>query len=68
MIYDHLADIVRIYHECEVGREKSVLRITVWHHEVCRVMINNAPEGQIFVSHEHTNSGLFFLLNIDFLF
>ena len=28
--------IIRIYHECEGGIEKSVPRITVgWHHEAC---------------------------------
>ena len=25
-------DNIRIYHECEGGIEKSILRITVWHH------------------------------------
>ena len=64
IIYDHLTNIVRIYHVCELWRDKSVLRITVWHHEACRVMTNGAPEGQIFASHDHTNSGFFFLLNI----
>ena len=39
---------IRINHEC-VGRiEKSVPRIAIWHHEACRVMTNNDPEGQIF--------------------
>ena len=42
--------------------EKSVLRIIVWHHEACRVMANGDREGQIFLSHPHTNNGLFFLL------
>ena len=27
--------IKRIHHECEVGIEKFVPRITVWHHEAC---------------------------------
>ena len=27
-----------IHHECEGGIEKSVLRITHWHHEACRLM------------------------------
>ena len=39
--------IVRIYHEWEGGIEKSVPRITDWHHEACRVMTNGDPEGQI---------------------
>ena len=30
--------IIRIYHMCEGRIEKSVLRITVWHHEACRVI------------------------------
>ena len=34
---------IRIYHECEGGKEKSVPRITVWHHEACRVMTNGDP-------------------------
>ena len=25
--------IIRIFHECEVLIDKSVLRVTVWHHE-----------------------------------
>ena len=33
-------------HECEDGIEKSVPRITVWHHEACRVMTNGVHEGQ----------------------
>ena len=32
---------IRIYHECEDGIEKSVPRITDWHHEACRVMTND---------------------------
>ena len=30
--------------------EKSVPRITVWHHEACRVMPNSDCEGRIFLS------------------
>ena len=26
---------IRIYHVCEGGLEKSVPRITVWHHKAC---------------------------------
>ena len=52
---------IRIYHECEGGIEKSVLRITYWHPEACRVMANGDCEGWIFLSHSHTNNGLFFL-------
>ena len=46
----------------------SVLRITIWHHEACQAMINGDPEKQIFISHPHTNNGIFFLLSIDVLF
>ena len=34
-----LIKIIRIHHECEGGIEKSVPRITDWHHESCKVMI-----------------------------
>ena len=37
-----------IYHECESSIEKSVPRITVWHHEACRVMTNGDPKGMFF--------------------
>ena len=59
--------IIRIYHECEGRIEKSVPRITVWHHEACRVMTNGDPEGWIFLSYRHTNNVFFFLLTTDFL-
>ena len=36
---------IRIYHKCEDRIEKSVPRITDWHHEACRVMTNGDPEG-----------------------
>ena len=47
---------------CE--KEKSVQRITVWHHEACRVMTHSDPEGRIFLSYTHMNNGLFFLLTM----
>ena len=59
-----LVYVIRIYQECEGSIEKSVPRITVWHHETCRVMTNGDPEGRIFLSHLHTNNGFFFLLTI----
>ena len=37
---------IRIHHECEGGIEKSVPRINVWDHKVCRVMTNSDYEGQ----------------------
>ena len=59
--------IIKIYHECESRIEKSVPRITDWHHEAGRVMTSSDPEGQIYLSHTHTKNGIFFLLPIDFL-
>ena len=59
---------IRIYHECEGGIEKSVPRITDWHHEACRVMTNGDPKEQIFLSYPHMNNGFFFLLTNVFLF
>ena len=41
-------DGIRIYHECEGGIEKSVARITNWHHEAYRVMTKGDREGWIF--------------------
>ena len=54
--------IIRIYHECKGRIETFVPRITVRHHDACRVMTNGDPEGQIFLSYPHTNNGFFFLL------
>ena len=31
-------NIIRIYHECEVGIEKSIRRIAVWHHMACQLI------------------------------
>ena len=47
----------KINHKYEDGIEKSVLRITNWHHEVA-----GDREGRIFLSHTQTNNGFFFLL------
>ena len=38
---------IRIYHEC--GLEKSIPRITDWHHEACRVMTNCDRENVFFL-------------------
>ena len=43
---------------------KNIPRITVWHHEACRVMTNINLEGWIFLSHPHTINELFFLFTI----
>ena len=40
--------IIRIHHECEVGIDKSVPRITNWNHEACQVMANGDAEVQQF--------------------
>ena len=42
---------IRIYHDCEGTIEKSVSRITVWHHEAYRVMTNGDHEGPFFLSY-----------------
>ena len=36
--------------------EKSVPRITDWHHNDCRVMTNGDREGLIFLFYPHTNN------------
>ena len=55
-----------IYDECEGGVEKSIPRITDWHHEAWGVMTNGDREGPIFLSNSHTNNG-FFLLTTKYL-
>ena len=56
----HVIRIKRIHHYCEGGVEKSVPRITDWHHQACPVMTSYDQEGRIFLSHHHTNNGFFF--------
>ena len=56
--------LIRIYHECEGRKEKSGMRITVWHHKACQKMTNGDPEEWIFLSYSHPNNGFFFLLTI----
>ena len=55
---------IRIHREC--GIEKCVPGIYALHHKACRVMTNSDREGQIFLSHPHTNNGFFFLLIIKY--
>ena len=57
---------IRIYHECEGRIEKSVPRITVWHHEACRMMTNCDHEVRIFLSYPHMYNGFYFLLTTVF--
>ena len=52
--------LLKSWHPSWVG--KSVLRITVWHYMACQVMKKGDCEGQIFLSHLHTNNRFFFLL------
>ena len=40
---DELVDTIRILHECQVWIDKSVPRVTFWHHEARRVMPNCDP-------------------------
>ena len=63
-----LRHCIRINFEGEVGREKSVPRITDCHHEACRVMTIGDREGRIFLSHPRTNDKYFFLLAIKYQF
>ena len=37
---------IRILHECQVWIDKSVPRVTFWHHEACRVMPNCDPRDR----------------------
>ena len=63
----HSTKNIRIYHECKGRIEKSVPRITVRHHEACRVMTKADPEGQIFLSYPYMDRGFFFLLTTVFI-
>ena len=47
---------IRIHHESEIRIEKSVTRITDWHHDACLVITNGDIEGHIFLSYPHTNN------------
>ena len=53
-------------YECEGGIGKSVLRITVWHHEACRVITYYDPEERIFLYHPNMDNGFSFLLTINY--
>ena len=58
---DTVFEIISIFHGCMVWIEKSVTRVTDWHHEACRVMPNSDPEWQIFLSSPYTHNRYFFL-------
>ena len=53
---DNSDGIIRIDHEREGTIEKSVPRITDWHHEACRAMTNGDREGRIFPSYPSSHS------------
>ena len=52
---------IRIFNGCEVLIENSVTRMTVRHHEACRVMPNSYPSDGIFSLHLTAIMDLFFL-------
>ena len=37
---------IRVLHECQVWIDKSVPRVTFWHHKACRVMPNCDPRDR----------------------
>ena len=49
---DSLAKIIRMHHECEGGKEKSVPRITDWHHDSCQVMIYGDHDGRVSIARQ----------------
>ena len=49
-----LTMIIRIFNGCEVLIENSVTRVTVRHHEACRVMPNSYSSDEIFSLHWRT--------------
>ena len=46
--YWPLHENIRIYHECEGGVEKSVLRSTIWHRKESLAMPKGAPQVGLF--------------------
>ena len=49
------------FNGCEVLIENSVTRVTVRHHEACRVMPNSCPKWRNFQFAQNTHDGFFFL-------
>ena len=41
--------------------EKSILRVTNWHRQSCRLITNDDREGQVFLSLPQTNNEFLFL-------
>ena len=61
--YDyHLNKLCKVYYKNPWWVWGGRPPIIAWHHEACRVTSGDR-EGRIFLSHPHTNNGLFFLLN-----
>ena len=54
ILQDFLVNTIRIFNVCEVLIENSVTRVTIRHHEACRVMPNSYPSDGIFNSHRRT--------------
>ena len=53
--------IIGIFNGCEVRTANSVTRVTVWHREACRVMLNSYPEWRHFQFAPNNHYGFFFL-------
>ena len=51
---EFLVKNIRIFNGCEVLIKNSVTRVTVRHHEACRVMPNSYPSDGIFNLHRRT--------------
>ena len=47
----HCSEDYKNFNDCEVRFENSVTRVTVWHHEACRVCRTVFPRDEIFNSH-----------------
>ena len=56
-----LVQSIRMCNGCEVLIENSVTRVTVRHHEACRVMPNGYPSDGILNLHQRTIMDFFFL-------
>ena len=55
-LFDVMTSVLttRIFNGCEVLFENSVMRVTVRHHEACKVMRNSYPRDRIFNLHRRT--------------
>ena len=62
----HKGGIIRIYQECDGGIERSMPRITVWHHEACQVVIIGYPSGRFFSFPSSHKECIVFMLTIKF--